>query len=110
MTERCGSCSPIFILGRLCRLRLAWDGRSRHVPTLDRRHMRGQGAQGRPAARFVRDGVCPHCRVNFHCRTRAMAHLEKGAREALMNGLLPELTEEELREADQDSVSQTGAL
>ena len=34
----------------------------------------------RPAARFVRDGVCPHCRVNFHCRTRAMAHLEKGAR------------------------------
>ena len=42
-----------------------------------------------------------------------MAHLEKGAkscREALMKGLLPELTEEELREADQESVSQTGAL
>ena len=40
-----------------------------------------------PAARFVRDGVCPHCRVNFHCRARAMAHLEKGSRrcrEALM--------------------------
>ena len=62
----------------------------------------------RPAARFVRDGMCPHCRVNFHCRTRAMAHLEKGARncrEALMKGLLPELTEEEeLREADQELV------
>ena len=41
----------------------------------------------RPAARFVRDGVCPHCRVNFHRRTKAMAYLEKGAkscREALM--------------------------
>ena len=36
MTERCGSCSPIAILGRLCRLGLAWDGRSHHVPTLDR--------------------------------------------------------------------------
>ena len=61
----------------------------------------------RPAARFVRDGVCPRCRVNFHCRTRAMAHLEKGARncrEALMKGLLPELLEEELREADQELV------
>ena len=36
-----------------------------------------------------------------------MAHLEKGARncgEALMKGLLPELTEEELREADQEFV------
>ena len=56
----------------------------------------------RPTARFVRDGVCPHCRVNFHCRTRTTAHLEKGersCREAL-KGLLPELTEEELREAD----------
>ena len=33
------------------------------------------------------DGVCPHCRVNFHCKARAMAHLENGARccsEALM--------------------------
>ena len=61
----------------------------------------------RPSARFVRDGVCPHCRVNFLCRTTAMAHLEKGARscrEALMKGLLPELTEEELREADQELV------
>ena len=34
----------------------------------------------RLSARFVRDGVCPHCGVNFHCRTRAMAPLEKGAR------------------------------
>ena len=61
----------------------------------------------RPSARFVRDGVCPHCRVNFHCRTRTMAHLETGARscrEALMNGLLLELTEEELRETDQELV------
>ena len=61
----------------------------------------------RPAARFVRDSVCPHCRVNFHCKTRAVAHLEKGAkscREALMKGLLPELTEEELREASQELV------
>ena len=36
-----------------------------------------------------------------------MAHLEKGARncrEALMKVLLPELTEEELREADQELV------
>ena len=44
----------------------------------------------RPAARFVRDGVCPHCRVNFYCRARTMAHLEKGARNfrvALMKGL-----------------------
>ena len=61
----------------------------------------------RSAARFVRDGVCPHCRVDFHCRKRAMAHVEKGAkscREALMRGLLLELTEEELREADQELV------
>ena len=34
----------------------------------------------RPPARFVRGGVCPHCRVDLHCRTRAMVHLEKGAR------------------------------
>ena len=61
----------------------------------------------RPAARFVRDGVCPHCRVNFHCRARAMAHLEKGARgcrEALIEGQLVELTEEELKEADLEMV------
>ena len=41
-----------------------------------------------------------------------MAHLEKGARncrEALMKGLLPELTEEELR-SRVGSISQTGAL
>ena len=44
MTGRCGSCSLIAILGRLCRLGLAWDGRSHHVPTLDkRRRMRWQG-------------------------------------------------------------------
>ena len=61
----------------------------------------------RPAARFVRDGVCPHCHVNFHCKARAMAHLERGARscrEALMEGQLAELTEEELREADHELV------
>ena len=65
--------------------------------------------------------LCPDCgdvfptlrRLKCHrgkahkVRRPAMAHLEKGARncrEALMKGLLPELTEEELREADQELV------
>ena len=39
--------SPIAILGRWCRLGLAWDGRSHHVPTLDRRRMRWQGGSQR---------------------------------------------------------------
>ena len=49
MTEQCGSCSPIAILGRLCKLGLAWDGRSHHVPTLDRRRrVRCQGGSWAP--------------------------------------------------------------
>ena len=42
---------------------------------------------------------------NFHCRARPMAHLEKGVRscrEALLEGHLVELTEEEVKDADRE--------
>ena len=40
------------------------------IPTLRRLKCHRGKAPGvrRPAARFVRDAVCPHSRVNFHCR------------------------------------------
>ena len=76
-------------------------------PTLKKQKCHRWKAHGvrRPAARFVRDGVCPHCRVNFHCKARVMAHLEKGARscrEALMSSHVVELTKEELKDADHE--------
>ena len=66
-------------------------------PTLRRLKCNRGTAHGvrRPAARFVRDGVCPHCHVNFHCRARALAHLERGARGC---------REAELNEADLEMV------
>ena len=58
------------------------DGYGDDFPTLRRLKCHRGKAHGvrRLAARFVRGGVCPHCGVNFHCRARAMAHLERGAR------------------------------
>ena len=44
MTERCGSRSPIAILGLWRKLELEWDERSHRVPTLDRR--RGMRCHG----------------------------------------------------------------
>ena len=78
-------------------------------PTLRRLKCHRGKAHGlrRPAARFVRDGVRPHYRIDLHGTAKAMAHLERGARscrEALMEGQLAELTKEELREADHELV------
>ena len=55
----------------------------------------------RPAARFVRDGV-PALSRQFPLH--AKGHGARSCREAVMEGQLAEITEEELREADHDLV------
>ena len=73
---------------------------TRHALQCHRHHRHGYR---RPGMLVAAGPVCPVCGINFHSRWRVARHLEMGAQrcqQALREGRIPRLTDDELQAAD----------